>query len=102
MSLNVDRDYPLMLGEILEAIHNTYVDEPYVEIDCYLYLRHALSDYYDRMRCVEKLESMNRCDECGSPLETSTYKELHTEVNPPAYEYLTDKYCPECLGLNRD
>lgn len=95
-----NHEYPNMLGEVLDAIHEMYVDYPYIEADCYLYLRHALGNEYARIRCCEKLTNMNRCPDCGHPLETYTYYETHYEVSPPAREQFTEKICPECMGVN--
>lgn len=95
-----NHEYPRMLGEVLDAVHEMYVDYPDVEANCYLYLRNVLDNRWDRQVCANKLDNMERCSECGTPLETYSYNETHYEVDPPVKETFTELICPNCLGLN--
>lgn len=87
-------NYPNMINEVLEAVHNTFVDYPEVEADCYVYLAHALTK--GGYRAEESLTEMNRCAVCGCELMVQTYREPHTEFNPVVYETMHEVYCPVC------
>ena len=93
-------EFPVMGEEVIEAIHNTFVDNPDVEVDCYLFLNslhsHPTLVYALGVRAEEQLREMNRCPKCGAPLQIQHYKEPHTEFVPTAYEEMTDIYCPNC------
>ena len=89
-------NYPYMLSEVIEAVHLMYEDTPDVEADCYLYLEN-LSDSDIKalkMAATIQLAEMNRCANCGTMLQTQTYKEYHSEVD--SYETLHEIYCPKC------
>lgn len=45
---------------------------------------------------TNRLADMGRCIHCGCKLEPSTYKEWHTELDPPCTETVTEMYCPNC------
>lgn len=91
---------PNMLAEILEAVHETFVDYPDVEVDCLLYLsslRNNLSQVIELSdRAGEALDKMRRCSECGEPLQTYHYKESHTELDGCLMEDMVEVCCPNC------
>ena len=91
---------PEMYSEVLEAIHNTFVDYPDVEADCYVFLSNLF--LYAKLSttmsayAAQALTEMGRCSVCGAKLEVAHYKEPHTEFSPTIYENMTDVYCPNC------
>lgn len=91
-------NYPKMSPEIIEAIHNTFVDNPDVEADCYVYLSVALclSDITGANMARKALEDMGRCENCGEVMAVHEHKELHPEIGPGVYETLHEPYCPNC------
>lgn len=93
-----EANYPLMLSEVLEAVHLMYEDEPDVEADCYLYLTNLeASDLVAiKFGAVKRLSDMGRCMICGSKLKTDSYKEPHFELGDGVYETLHEVYCPVC------
>ena len=91
---------PNMLPEILEAVHETFVDYPDVEVDCLLYLS-SLKDSFSRVAKLsynagEVLDKMSRCFKCGEPLQTYHYKEPHTELDGCPMEDMVEVCCPNC------
>lgn len=91
---------PNMLSEIFEALHSAFVDYPDVEVDCLLYLsslRNNLSQVIELSdKASETLDKMGRCSECGEPLQTYHYKELHTELDGCLMEDMVEVCCPNC------
>lgn len=89
-------NYPNMLSEVIEAVHLMYEDTPDVEADCYLYLENlGVNDVKVlKIAANQKLSDIGRCTECGTMLQTQTYKEYHSEVD--SYETLHEIYCPKC------
>ena len=91
---------PNMLPELLEAIHETFVDYPDVEVDCLLYLsslRNNLSWVVELSdRASETLDKMGCCSECGEPLQAYHYKEPHTELDGCLMEDMVEVCCPNC------
>ena len=85
-----------MHDEVVEAVVEHYKDvEEDVAADCLVYLS-SLKVLPLAYTAETALESMGRCPVCGSKLATYTYRELHTELDEPFYETLTDLYCPNC------
>ena len=85
-----------MHDEVVEAVVEHYkgADED-IAADCLVYL--------SNLKCLPlaytadtALESMGRCHVCGCKLERYTHRELHTELDEPCYETLTEVYCPNC------
>ena len=86
-----------MHDEVVEAVveHYNGADED-IAADCLLYLA-SLKDTRLAYAAIRELESMGRCPECGSKLESYTHMVYHPEVDePPCYEPVTEVYCPMC------
>lgn len=85
-----------MHDEVIEAVVEHYKDaDEDIAADCLVYL--------SSLKCLPlaytadtALESMGRCTKCGTKLERYIHRELHTELDEPCYETLTDVYCPCC------
>lgn len=84
-----------MHNEVVEAVVEYYKDDDDIEADCLVYL--------SSLKCLPltytadtALESMGRCSVCGCKLERYVHRELHTELDEPCYETLTEVYCPNC------
>lgn len=89
-----------MCSEVFESIHEYFKDMPDVEANCYLYLS-GLEDDDDLLQLTsaeaqKKLYDMNRCCNCGTPLETLTYREFHAELEGRPFEILHEVVCPNC------
>ena len=78
---------------IMEAITEYYKDDPDVVADCLVYLRIYGGSHMGR-KAKDKIEDMNRCIDCGTPLEIMYYKDWHPEVG--TFEEMADIYCPCC------
>lgn len=91
-------NYPKMSSEVIEAIHNTFVDYPELEADCYLYLSVALclSDVTGAQMARKALRDMDRCENCGEALSIYTYQEPHFELGDSVYKTMHEPYCPNC------
>lgn len=85
-----------MHNEVVEAVVEHYkgADED-IAADCLVYL--------SSLKCLPlavytqvQLDAMGRCSVCGCKLERYTHRELHTELDEPCYETLTEVYCPNC------
>ena len=92
--------YPNMYPEVLEAIHLMYEDDPWIEVDCYLYLS-ELRDNWERTAklsdmAVNKIEDMGRCPNCGELMQVRHYREPHPELDGCPYEDLYEAICPNC------
>ena len=86
-----------MHDEVVEAVVEHYkgADED-IAADCLVYLS-SLKVLPLSYTADTALESMNRCPECGSKLESYTHLIYHPEVDePPCYEPVTEVYCPRC------
>lgn len=88
---------PIMISEVIEAVHLMYEDNPDVELDCMLFLQ-GLSGEYGRIRTAvdQWFIDHNRCEICGSKLQSYTYQEPHPELDGNPVEILTDVLCPKC------
>lgn len=82
--------------EIISLITETFDDDEQLMIDVLKYLYETSEDDYMKSQIVEVFNKHEYCITCGSKLETYTYIEPHTELNPTAYETMTDVYCPIC------
>lgn len=93
-------NYPNMSLEIIEAIHTHFKNYPDTERDCYLSLIGASRNPFILESIVieaqEYLEKNNLCSYCGTPLESYTYNEIHTELEGHPAEIITEVYCPNC------
>lgn len=91
---------PNMIPEIIEAIHLMYEDTPDVEIDCLLCLSGLRGNFDMASKIAEaaemKLDDMDRCFICGSPLQAHHYFEPHPELDGCPSEQLVEMYCPNC------
>ena len=86
-----------MHDEVVDAVVEHYkgADED-IAADCLVYLS-SLKVLPLSYTADTALESMNRCPECGSKLESYTHLVYHSEVDePPCYEPVTEVYCPRC------
>ena len=85
-----------MHNEVVDAVVEQYkgADED-IAADCLVYLS-SLKVLPLAYTATTALEAMERCPTCGCKLERYTYRELHTELDYPCYETLTDVYCPYC------
>ena len=85
-----------MHDEVVEAVVEHYkgADED-IAADCLVYLS-SLKVMPLAYTADTALESMGRCPVCGCKLERYTHRELHTELDEPCYETLTEVYCPNC------
>ena len=85
-----------MRYEIVDAVVEQYknADED-IAADCLVYLS-SLKCLPLAVTADTALESMGRCTRCGTKLERYTHRELHTELDEPCYETLTEVYCPCC------
>ena len=85
-----------MHNEVVEAVVEHYkgVDED-IAADCLLYLA-SLKCLPLAIHSQIALDDMGRCPVCGCKLERYTHRELHTELDEPYYETLTEVYCPNC------
>lgn len=85
-----------MSEEIIEAISNYFEGDEDTISDCMLYLsnltQHSICQITNK--AMEKLDEMNRCVNCGTPLEIIHYKEYHLEIN--TVEQMAEIYCPYC------
>lgn len=80
--------------EIIDAICEYYKDDESSLVDCLMYLRNKINDFYINTIINQTLNEMNRCIDCGTKLELYYYKEWHPEINTS--ETLADIYCPHC------
>lgn len=91
---------PDMLSEVLEAVHLMYEDYPDVEVDCLLYLSGLMYDSKQvrqlSSHAANKLEDMERCTNCGEPLQYYHYKEPHPELEGCPMEDMCVLICPTC------
>lgn len=91
---------PDMLSEVLEAVHLMYEDYPDVEVDCLLYLSGLMYDSRQvrqlSSHAVNRLEDMERCTNCGEPLQYYHYKEPHPELEGCPMEDMCVLICPFC------
>lgn len=85
-----------MHNEVVEAVVEHYkgADED-IAADCLVYLS-SLKCLPLAVYAQVQLDAMGRCDVCGCKLERYTHRELHTELDEPCYEMLTEVYCPNC------
>ena len=85
-----------MHNEVVEAVVEQYkgADED-IAADCLVYLS-SIKVLPLVVSAMRALEDMDRCQTCGCKLKRYTYRELHTELDYPCYETLTDVYCPNC------
>ena len=84
-----------MHDEVIEAVCNYYEDNQDTAADCLLYLA-SLKCLPLAVHAQVQLDAMGRCTTCGCKLERYTHRELHTELDEPCYETLTEVYCPNC------
>lgn len=84
-----------MHDEVIEAVCEHYKDDDDTAADCLLYLA-TLKCLPLAVHSQIALDNMGRCTTCGSKLLTYTHRELHTELDEPCYETLTEVYCPCC------
>lgn len=84
-----------MHDEVVEAVVDYYSHNQDIAADCLVYL--------SNLKCLPlavhaqvQLDAMGRCAVCGCKLERYTHRELHTELDEPCYETLTEVYCPNC------
>ncbi len=84
-----------MHDEVIEAVVSYYDSNQDIAADCLVYL--------SNLKCLPlavhaqvQLDAMGRCAVCGCKLERYTHRELHTELDEPCYETLTEIYCPNC------
>ena len=84
-----------MYDEVIEAVCNYYEDDQDTAADCLLYLS-SLKCLPLAVHAQVQLDAMGRCTTCGSKLERYIHRELHTELDEPCYETLTEVYCPNC------
>lgn len=91
-----------MVPEIVDAVHLMYEDYPDVELDCMLYLlKHTPLEQREQIDLW--FDEHNRCNVCGSQLESTHYRVIHREFDPPEYETLFGYYCPVCdMGGEED
>lgn len=82
--------------EIIDLICDDFKDDERLVIDVLRYLYYTSTDDKMKEQIVMILNDYQYCLECGNKLETYTYEEPHTELNPIAYEIMTDVYCPVC------
>lgn len=85
-----------MHNEVIEAVVEQYkgADED-IAADCLVYLS-SLKCLPLAVYAQVQLDAMGRCSVCGCKLERYTHRELHTELDEPCYEMLTEVYCPNC------
>ena len=85
-----------MHDEVVEAVVEYYknADED-IAADCLVYLS-SLKCLPLAVHAQVQLDAMGRCAVCGCKLDRYTHRELHTELDEPCYETLTDVYCPNC------
>jgi len=94
---NTIKKAPIMISEVIEAIHLMYEDYPDVELDCMLFLK-GLSGEHGRIRTAvdQWFIDHGRCEICGSKLQSYTYQEPHPELDGCPMETLSDELCPVC------
>ena len=85
-----------MHNEVVDAVVEYYkgADED-IAADCLVYLS-SLKCLPLAVYAQVQLDAMGRCPTCGCKLERYTHRELHTELDEPCYETLTEVYCPNC------
>lgn len=85
-----------MHNEVVEAVVEHYkgADED-IAADCLVYLS-SLKCLPLAVYAQVQLDAMGRCTVCGCKLERYIHRELHTELDEPCYETLTEVYCPNC------
>lgn len=85
-----------MHNEVVEAVVEQYKDaDEDIAADCLVYLS-GLKCLPLAVHAQVQLDAMGRCTICGCKLERYTHRELHTELDEPCYETLTEIYCPNC------
>lgn len=84
-----------MHDEVIEAVLEYYKDDEETAVDCLIYLS-SLKCLPLAVHAEVAIDSMGRCPVCGCKLERYTHRELHTELDEPCYETLTEVYCPNC------
>ena len=85
-----------MHNEVVEAVVEQYKDaDEDIAADCLVYLS-GLKCLPLAVHAQVQLDAMGRCTICGCKLERYTHRELHTELDEPCYETLTEVYCPNC------
>lgn len=93
-------NYPNMSYEVLEAVHLMHEDYPDVEVDCLLYLSKLSKNLSEVGRfsnlAKQKLADMERCTNCGEPLQYYHYKEPHPELEGCPMEDMCVLICPTC------
>lgn len=91
---------PNMLPEILECLHFYFEDYPNVEVDCLLYLSGLMDDSKQvrqlSLAAISALSDMERCANCGEPLQYYHYKEPHPELEGCPMEDMCVLICPTC------
>lgn len=92
-------NYPKMMPEIIEAVETHFCDDKDIIVDCMLYLKNATARVEDLNTVNKWFEDNNRCQICGSEMESTIVKEPHYEIGPNVYENLTEFYCPCCSGI---
>ena len=85
-----------MHDEVVDAVVEYYkgADED-IAADCLVYLS-SLKCLPLSVHAQVQLDAMGRCPVCGCKLERYIHRELHTELDEPCYETLTEVYCPNC------
>lgn len=90
-----------MVFDIIEALSLYYKDDKEAMIESLLWLKNMNKSQQEDKYCTNQIneyleENLNVCCECGTPLETVYYEELHTELDYPCYETLVEIICPKC------
>ena len=91
--------YPKMMPEIIEAVETHFCDDKDVIVDCMLYLKNATARVEDLNMVNKWFDDNNRCQVCGSEMESTIVKEPHYEIGPDVYENLTEFFCPYCTRI---
>lgn len=82
--------------EIIDTLCEDFKDDEQLVMDILRYLYYTSTDDKMKSQIVDIFDDYQYCLTCGSKLETYTYEEPHTELNPTAYEIMTDMFCPIC------
>lgn len=94
-------NYPKMMTEVIEAVHQTYVDNPEVEADCMVYLMRlavTLGDTRAMLDLTAWFVEHDRCDICGGLMSHYSFQEPHPELDGCPVETITEPYCAACDG----
>lgn len=90
----MNRTYPHMIYEVIDAIHLMYEDHPDVETDCMLYLKNVLTSDNDLAPIEKWFEDKNKCSRCGSDFTYYEYTQYHgDEIGS---EVIQEVVCPNC------